>query len=151
MDVPLTPRNHIQDFGASNTTTIQHWGYVSRVLPCTSGAGTCAYLDAVYHMHDLSMLYTFILWGVLLGVLVSWVTLRGWRMGGSERRMQSWVDGVCDRVQYAKRRWLLSDAPATWLFGKVSRLQVAVLAVMLGYLLIFSYVCDLPHLLKLSC
>jgi len=129
---------HIQDHSEPNTTEQHHWGYPSRVLPCTSGAGTCAYLDAVYWMHDTSMLYTFILWGVLLGILVVWVTIRGWRMGGPEQRMNTLFDRCCNWLGDARRRWLLPDTPGRWLFGRVSRLQVVILAVMLGYLLIFS-------------
>ncbi|KAK5137060.1 hypothetical protein LTR08_001069 [Meristemomyces frigidus] len=140
MDSSLIPRAHIQDHDGPNITEIHHWGYPSRVVPCTSGVGTCAYLDAVYWMHDVSMMYTFIMWGVLLGLAVTWVTIRGWRMAGSGPRMQSWFDKLCDSAEYAKRRWLLPNAPARWLFGRVSRLQVVLLAVMLGYLLIFSLV-----------
>lgn len=131
---------HIQDHNQANATQEHHWGYASRVLPCTSGEGTCAYLDAVYWMHDVSMLYTFIMWGVLLGIAVVWVTLRGWRMGGPAARVGGLVDGLCDAMSRVKRRYLMADAPLTYVFGRVTRLQVAVLATLLGYLLIFSLV-----------
>ncbi|KAI6873518.1 hypothetical protein D0864_08014 [Hortaea werneckii] len=131
---------HIQDHNEANTTLKSYWGYADRVLPCSSGKGTCEYLDAVYWMHSVSMLYTWIMWGVLLGIAVVWVVIRGWRMGGPDYRRNSWFDKEMDMLEYAKRRWLLKDAPARWLFGRVTRVQVLTLAVMLGYLLVFSLV-----------
>lgn len=136
----LLVRAHIQDHNEANTTLKHYWGYPSRVLPCTKDAGTCQYLDAVYAGHNTTMLYTFILWGVLLGLGIFWVTMRGWRMGGPAQRMDSFIDQCLDSMGRAKRRWLSSDAPGRRYFGRVSRLQVLILAVMCGYLLIFSYV-----------
>jgi hypothetical protein len=89
-------------------------------------------------MHDISMLYNAIMWGVLLGIAVVWLTLRGWRMGGPAQRVGGLVDRLCDGLQRAKRKWLLTDAPLASIFGRVTRLQVAVLATLLGYLLVFS-------------
>ncbi len=129
---------HIQDHNEANTTLKPFWGYASRVLPCSSDEGTCEYLDAVYSMHATSMTYTFILWGVLLGIVVAWVTIRGWRMGGPIQSVGSSFDSLCDAMSRAKRQYLLFDTPITWLFGRVSRLQVMVLACFSGYLLIFS-------------
>jgi len=137
MAFPLTVR-HIQDHNEANTTEQHHWAYPSRVLPCTNDAGTCAYLDAVYWMHDTSMLYTFILWGVLLGILAVWMVMRVFRMGGSQHPLGSLVDHGYGSLGRVRRRWLLRDSPWHWLFGRVSRLQIAVLACLLAYLLIFS-------------
>ena len=136
----LLRRQHIQSHGEANTTEQLHWGYPSRVVPCTNDKGSCEYLDGVYWMHDVSMLYTFILWGVLLGILAVWLILRGWRMGGRTQRVGGLIDWACDGVQRAKRRWLLVDAPLKWMFGRVTRLQVAVLAALSIYLIIFSLV-----------
>lgn len=129
---------HIQDHNAAGTTLKHYWAYGSRVMPCVNDAGTCAYLDAVYHMHTLSMLYTWILWGALLGIGVVWLFVRGWRMGGPAQRKHTFFDRGMDGLQYLRRRWLLQTTPATWLFGKVSRLQVLVLLVLTGYLAVFS-------------
>lgn len=129
---------HIQDHGADNITEVFYWGYATRVLPCTSGEGTCEYLDSIYWMHDVSMTYTFVMWGVILGMLALWVVLRGWRMGGAHQRVGGVIDGVCDWVNTAMRRWLLPDAPLQSIFGRVTRVQVVTLAVMLGYMLVFS-------------
>lgn len=131
---------HIQDHDAPNTTEEQHWGYPSRVVPCTKDEGSCEYLKAVYWMHDVSLLYTFILWGVILGILIAWVTIRGWWMGGPAQSVGSAVEKLRDSTQYLKRRFLLQDTPMRWLFGMISRLQVLILACLLAYLLIFSYV-----------
>ncbi|KAF2717813.1 putative FRE ferric reductase-like transmembrane component [Polychaeton citri CBS 116435] len=132
---------HIQDHNEANTTLQPHWGYASRVLPCTNDKGTCEYLDAVYWMHDTSMLYSFILWGVILGILVLWPVIRGWRMGGPAQRVGGPLDALIDHIGTFTRRWLLPDAKMfRWIFGRVTRLQVTVLAVILAYLLIFSQV-----------
>jgi hypothetical protein len=54
-------RRHIQDEAAAEWE-IPHWGYPSRMMPCTNDPGSCEYLDGVYWMHDVSMLYTCVLW-----------------------------------------------------------------------------------------
>jgi len=133
----LEKRQHIQDHDADNEY-IHYWGYANRVVPCTSGAGSCAYLDAVYWMHEVSMLYTFIMWGVLLGIFAVWVIIRGWRMGGPSQSMNTGFDKTLDRMSHAARRWLLAESPLRWVFGRTSRLQVAILAVLSAYLTIFS-------------
>lgn len=128
---------HIQDHGQANTTTKKYWGYAERILPCTNDAGSCEYLDAVYGMHETSMLYTFILWGVLLGLAVIWAALRIRQMSAETQGRGGLFDEVYGRLGALKRH-LLPDAPMVWLFGRVSRLQVVVLAVLLAYLTIFS-------------
>ncbi|KAL3424284.1 ferric reductase like transmembrane component [Phlyctema vagabunda] len=141
---------HIADAPTSNSTTQQHWGYVSRTLPCTNDAGSCAYLDSVYWMHDVSMLYTFIMWAVIGGILAVVVLLRfmkpeaaqmGWIQGEEEQKgpslgayYQAWRG-----VRAAIRRRLLPETIITY-FGNVTRLQVVILGIMLAYLLIFSLV-----------
>lgn len=134
----LFPRQHIQDHNEANTYQEPHWGYASRVLPCSNDAGTCAYLDGVYWMHDMSIVYSFIMWGVLLGIAVVWVALRGWRMGGPAQRVGGIIDGICNKTNRISRRWLLADTPLRSIFGRVTILQVVILAIILGYLLIFS-------------
>lgn len=128
---------HIQDH-SGNTTELEYWGYASRIVPCANDEGTCEYLAAVYWMHKVSMLYTFIMWGVLLGIAAVWLIYRGWRMGGPSQSMDSWVDRLGDRVGHLKRRYLIQDSPIKRIFGRVSRLQVAILAILSVYLTIFS-------------
>lgn len=129
---------HIQEHDAENTTLEPHWRYPSRVVPCTNDGGTCEYLKAVYWIHDVSMLYTFILWGIMLVIALIWVAIRGWRMGGPAQSMGSMFDVFCDRLLQLRRWLLLKDASIRWLFGRVSRLQVVTLACLLIYPLISS-------------
>ncbi|KAK3075536.1 hypothetical protein LTR53_001066 [Teratosphaeriaceae sp. CCFEE 6253] len=135
---------HIQDHDEANTTLQHHWGYASRVLPCTKDSGTCEYLDAVYSMHDTSMTYTFILWGVLLAVAVLWLFIRGWRMDYADGRVNDGLfESLWAQLMRVRRRWLsvdVQDKASRWLFGRVSRLQLLILAVLLGYLSIFTLV-----------
>lgn len=145
---------HIQDeHGAKYLEP--HWGYFSRVKPCVNDNGTCEYLDVVYHMHDLSMLYTFIFWAVVGGILVIWLaarflapqlgSLKSTRDGEAAQTKQK--SGVLYRSYRAlgasRRKWLLPEAIPS-IFGHSSRLQVTILAVLSGYLLIFSCVVIAP-------
>ena len=136
-DHHLLQARHIQDHDADNEY-IPYWGYASRVVPCENDAGSCEYLEAVYWMHEVSMLYTFILWGVLLGIAFVWMVVRGWRMGGPGMSMGTWFDRGVEGLVRWKRRWLIRDAPWRGVFGRVSRVQVMILAVLTGYLTVFS-------------
>ncbi|KAH9820438.1 ferric reductase FRE2 precursor [Teratosphaeria destructans] len=135
----LLPRKHIQDHNEANTTEKHYFGYSSRVLPCRKDKGTCEYLDAIYHMQELHILYSWIFWAVLLAILVAWAmvrALRTTRRAGVAR--ESLLDVVCERVGYAKRRWGIADVWRRW--EGVSRLQALTLALLLAYLLIFTFV-----------
>ncbi|KAG4029302.1 hypothetical protein MFRU_016g00580 [Monilinia fructicola] len=127
-----------------------HWGYVDRVLPCTNDAGSCEYLDAVYHTHDISMLYTFILWAVIGGIILILSTLRlikpSWKttqIGDAEIQkstaVSSWYYRAWRGTAATFRRHLLPESFVSF-FGHVTRLQVLILAILLGYLLIFTFV-----------
>ncbi|TID21617.1 ferric reductase like transmembrane component [Venturia nashicola] len=140
---------HIQDEHGAKTLE-PHWGYVNRVKPCVNDKGTCAYLDLVYHMHDVSMLYTFIFWAVVGGILAIWLAVRilAPRPGSSARTdgeagQQKQKSGIMYRSYRAltasRRRWLLPEGIPS-IFRHSSRLQVLILAVLSGYLLIFSLV-----------
>ncbi|KAK8245713.1 ferric-chelate reductase-like protein [Phyllosticta capitalensis] len=143
-------RRHIQNMSDA-TTKEHHWGYVDRALPCTSGEGTCAYLDAVYWMMDVSMLYTFILWAVIGGILFLFLFYRLLKPKRSQsfypmkqdpeapKSSQSSIYRLYRSTVVGLRKWLLPETLRN-VFGRVSRLQVVVLAVMLAYLLIFSLV-----------
>ncbi|TVY84013.1 Ferric reductase transmembrane component [Lachnellula suecica] len=147
---PLARRAHIQEH--SNTSYfVSHWGYVDRTLPCTNDGGSCEYLDAVYWMHDISMLYTFILWAVIGGVLLLIITLRFSKPApkssvgqkGSEAQVGDVRGSAYSRawmgVQSWLRKWLLPEGFVSF-FGNVTRLQILVFTILLGYLLIFSLV-----------
>ncbi|EPQ26719.1 uncharacterized protein PFL1_05698 [Pseudozyma flocculosa PF-1] len=148
----LIVARHIQNM--SEATSLEpHWGYVDRALPCTSDAGSCAYLDVVYHSHDLGMLYSGILWATLGGILFLWTILR--RVGTrsdvpyddavspddeaqTESTQPKGLGRWTSTLGAAARRHLL---PETWgrkILGRTTRLQLLILAVFAGYLLIWS-------------
>lgn len=103
-------RRHIADPATSNSTIQSHWGYVERILPCTNDAGSCEYLDAVYWMHDVSMLYTFILWAAVGFVLVFIATLRVKPPSILSKHISTNLLLVC-QVQFTKQRKQASQEP----------------------------------------
>lgn len=136
---------HIQD--PSQGGDIQtHWGYPDRIMPCKNDALTCTYLDVVYSAHDLGLLYTGILWATIFAVLLSWAFLRRASRPAVQGTWQSTTGS--DRGAFTKlwktaaaasRRLLLKDANH-FLFGRTTRFQVVVLALLAAYLLIWSFV-----------
>ncbi|KAI6081838.1 ferric reductase NAD binding domain-containing protein [Hypoxylon rubiginosum] len=145
----LTAR-HIQNFSEASSLE-KHWGYVDRAVPCTNDAGSCAYLDQVYGSHDLSMVYSGILWAIIGGILLLWTI--GRRVFTSPRADEV-PSGTVDAERVAKtisrrsrvrmtaesliRRYLLPDS-VRFIFGRTTRLQVLILAVLAAYLFIFSF------------
>ncbi|KAF1991384.1 hypothetical protein K402DRAFT_450328 [Aulographum hederae CBS 113979] len=157
---------HIQDMDAA-TSLEHHWGYSDRALPCIVDAGSCEYLDAVYHNgHDLSILYSWIMWCVIGAVFLLWWGVRTVvpkaRVGGGGGRggrVDVEVEGagagagagaggkVKQGVLYRGvrathafvNRWLLPESFVGF-FGHVSRLQILILAVICTYLTIFSFI-----------
>lgn len=145
-------RRHIQNESEA-TLLIPHWGYADRVYPCTSDTGTCEYLDAVYWMHDVSMLYTFIMWIALAGIFALWIMLRFMKPARiatesktGEKLSLSTSDSI-DNAFYrgtrafasSTRHYLLPESPIRF-FGHVTRLQLLILAILVGYLAIFRQV-----------
>ncbi|KAI4864564.1 ferric reductase NAD binding domain-containing protein [Hypoxylon rubiginosum] len=149
MEIQLAAR-HIQNFSEASSLE-KHWGYVDRAVPCTNDAGSCAYLDQVYGSHDLSMLYSGILWAIIGGVLLLWTI--GRRVFPTPRADEV-PSGTVDAERVAKtisrrsrvrmtaesliRRYLLPDS-ARFIFGRTTRLQVLILTVLAAYLFIFSF------------
>lgn len=141
---------HIQNF--SEATSLQpHWGYADRAVPCTNDAGSCEYLDSVYWSHDVSMVYSFILWAVIGGILLIWALGRRFI---PSRRPAMTTDGDGGELPLARqnglyrfsrsvkatvRRCLLPES-MTEIFGRTSRLQLLVLAILAGYLTVFTFV-----------
>lgn len=129
---------HIQDH--SNATNEKYyWGYASRVIPCTNDPGSCAYLDAVYWMHTVSMLYTFIMWAVIGGVLLFIIlgTLFRPHRRNADDAKQSFLYRSTKSITAATRRYLLPESFPKF-FPNTTRLQVLILAIMVAYLTIFS-------------
>ncbi|KAL7624863.1 hypothetical protein AAE478_004077 [Parahypoxylon ruwenzoriense] len=143
---------HIQNFSEA-TSLEKHWGYVDRAVPCTNDAGSCAYLDQVYWSHDITMVYTGIFWAIIAGILLLWTI--GRRIFPSPRADQLLAASTDNERQSGieagrgwrlrrtavslTRRYLLPDS-VRFVFGRTTRLQVLILAVLAGYLLIFSFV-----------
>lgn len=95
------------------------------------------------------MLYTFILWAVIGGFLVILTTLRFMRPLGqittkvrdseiqSSAGTLSWYYRAWRGTTATFRRYLLPESFVKF-FGHVTRLQVLILTILLGYLLIFT-------------
>lgn len=140
---------HIQNF--SDASAVEpHWGYADRVLPCTNDAGSCAYLDVVYHAHDVGIIYTGVIWATFGSILLVWAVGRhlvrsqpsGVQLPAETGEGITQKKSTLERLQRAipayARQYLLPDA-ARPIFGRVTRTQVLTLVVLTGYLAIFSF------------
>jgi len=140
----LIPR-HIQDLGAPSNV-VKHWGYDDQPVPCTSDAKSCEYLAIVYHSHDLGVLYNAILWATILGILLIWGSVRltqFWLTKGTNVQLRRSQNGTLDRLKRSltawRRHYLLPESMRS-IFGRTTRLQILILAVLTGYLAIWSFV-----------
>ncbi|KAF2183320.1 hypothetical protein K469DRAFT_710844 [Zopfia rhizophila CBS 207.26] len=144
VDHQLLPRQHIQDHDSANAVK-HYWGYPDRVIPCTNDKGSCEYLDGVYWMHTVSMLYTFIMWAVIGGILLVIVLARLFRphRKGTGAESQKLKQGFLYRswrsVASGCRRYLLPESLPRF-FPNTTRLQIVILATICVYLTIFSLV-----------
>lgn len=146
----LLPRAHIQNFSEASAVE-PHWGYADRVVPCTNDAGSCAYLDVVYHSHDLGMLYMGIFWATVGAVLLIWAVGRQFARsqpsgvqlptdaGEGVAHSRSALQRLQRAIPAYARQYLLPDA-ARPIFGRVTRTQVLTLLVLTAYLTVFSFV-----------
>jgi ferric-chelate reductase len=145
----LSKRGNIQDYENADKV-IYYWGYASRVVPCANDAVTCEYLDFVYSSHITSVLYSFIMWYSIGGVLILLILIRVAKPK-SRRQFQlseMAVDAAAAKesliyrarrgIQASFRKRLLPEGLVRW-FGHVTRLQLLVLAILTGYLTIFRY------------
>lgn len=123
-------RRHIQDFNDAASLE-PHWGYADRVVPCTNDVGSCEYLDLVYWAHDIGMIYVGAAWALIGLLVLTWAFIH--RSHFSSSRLASTTGAL-------KRRYLLTEFRAgRWLFGRTTRLQVVVLAIIAAYLTVFSF------------
>ncbi|KAJ5145468.1 uncharacterized protein N7515_000032 [Penicillium bovifimosum] len=133
---------HIQNMSAA-TALEPHWGYYDRALPCTNDPGSCEYLDVVYESHDLGMLYSGIMWCIIGAILLLWVVLNQSNAPTISPRLAAPKLAGLYKVRRSMaafaRRYLLPDV-ARVIFGRTTRFQVLTLALLSGYLLIFSFV-----------
>ncbi|KAF2653192.1 ferric reductase [Lophiostoma macrostomum CBS 122681] len=152
----LDSRAHIQNFSEASAVE-PHWGYADRIVPCTNDAGSCEYLDIVYHAHDVGILYTGIIWATIGAVLLVWAVGRQFarsqpsgvqlpipaeaearESGEGVQRKRSAFERLQRAGQSYARQYLLPDA-ARCIFGRVTRTQVLILVVLTGYLTVFSF------------
>ncbi|RWA14892.1 hypothetical protein EKO27_g148 [Xylaria grammica] len=141
----LLASRHIQDYSEADSLE-PHWGYYSRAIPCTNDVGSCEYLDQVYFSHDLSMLYSGIIWSTILGIVFLWTIGRKvWApsradglIPGSISTGKSSVTRLTRSFSAYVRSSLLPDA-ARPIFGRTTRLQVLILAVLSGYLVVWTF------------
>ncbi|KAE8219662.1 hypothetical protein CF319_g6685 [Tilletia indica] len=148
-------KRHIQDF--HNAAKLEpHWGYAARVIPCTNDPGSCAYLDVVYGSHDRGMIYVAIIWATIVLILVVWgvgrlIAPKVLRKAGpnvptlpseedsSIRRGPSALTRQVVAASATLRHYLLPDIGLRRIFGRVTRFQVLILAILVGYLIIWSF------------
>ncbi|CZT48223.1 related to ferric reductase FRE2 precursor [Rhynchosporium secalis] len=135
---------------AAGSTMKPYWGYPSRELPCPGVPNQCEYLDAVWWMHSRAMLFSLILWAILGGLLVFFLVSRvvkparsrnaivGFESGKTAAPMGTWAR-LWKSNAATGRKFLLPESMHS-VFGNVTRLQLLLLAVLLVYLLVFSFV-----------
>lgn len=131
---------------------IDYWGYTIRVWPCTNDPGTCEYFEAVYGGHETGILYTGILWSTIGGILLIWAIGRHFwgRQRASEavaehttpvdtsKTTASGITRLVDSLRATRRAYLLPES-MRFIFGRTTRLQVTILAILTGYVAIFSF------------
>jgi hypothetical protein len=101
-------------------------------------------------MHDVSMLYTFILWAVIGGFLAIFIILQFIRPTGngnsaspdSENQNSTtsptgWYYRAWRATQASLRRYLLPESLPS-IFGHTTRLQILTLFILSSYLIVFS-------------
>ncbi|KAL4907875.1 hypothetical protein BDW74DRAFT_189273 [Aspergillus multicolor] len=152
----MSVKRHIQDF-SEDSQLEYHWGYASRQVPCVNDVGACEYLDAVYHEHDLGMLYTFILWAVICGLLFLFLLGRTLfplsrsstpsttadtkeLLESSSPPRQSALYRLGTSIKSLTRRHLLPESFLPSIFGHTTRLQVLTLTIIIAYLTIFTFI-----------
>lgn len=131
-------RRHIQDHTLDVNTT-NHWGYAERQVPCLNDPGSCAYLDVVYESHDTGMIYTGIIWLTFVFVFAVWGFFYLFTRSGSSSGTSSGAARAVRAIAASSRHYLLPDS-IRCIFGRTTRLQVLILAVLTGYLTLFSFI-----------
>jgi ferric-chelate reductase len=164
----LAPR-HIQNLSEAASLE-PHWGYADRAVPCTNDPGSCAYLDVVYSAHDRGMIYTGIFWATLGGILLVWALWRRIFPSpdiddghhhllqlqlhsssySSEPESQheqplsvppsSYFTRLRRAIASTTRHYLLPAAPLRPVFGHTTRLQLLLLAFLVSYLTLWSFI-----------
>lgn len=146
----MVSARHIQNMSEASARQ-HHWGYADRAIPCTNDPGSCAYLDVVYHSHDLGMMYCGILWATIGGILFIWGVGRHLIPSLShEQRLsaggeyhvpnsRNTIRRIKNSIASVSRHHLLPESLRP-VFGRTTRLQVLILLTLTGYLTIWSFV-----------
>lgn len=151
----LVRRQGYQSQNISDGGLVEYWGYAVRVLPCANDPGTCEYFEAVYGGHEVGMLYSGILWATIGGLIFLfavfrhfWTPPRASEMATLSAKPESLEESytglssssrLARTFSAAKRRFFLRESWLRPIFGRTTRLQVTILAVLTGYLTIFSF------------
>ena len=142
---------HIQNMSEAKYLE-PHWGYAERALPCTNDAGSCEYLDVVYHSHDLGMLYCGTIWATIGAILFIWaIGRRSFQSNNLEQtqllnpesqtsRKKHSLLRMKDAAAASCRQHLLYESPLRPIFSRTTRLQVLILLILTGYLTIFTFI-----------
>lgn len=109
-----------------------HWGYFDRVQPCRSDPGLCQYRDEVYGSHDRGMLYSGIMYAILGAILLIWCIAIHW--SSKPTRFSRTV------ATFVRRYTMRETRRLRIIFGRITRLQLILLAALTTYLLITSFV-----------
>ncbi|CEI67770.1 hypothetical protein FVEN_g9575 [Fusarium venenatum] len=145
----LLGARHIQNMSEASTLE-PHWGYADRALPCVKDAKTCQYLDLVYSGHDFSMLFVGIFWAMAIGILLIWAFCRKiWSSPKADEFFivdnEKTISSTNNRQTRVKRAvasffrsYLLPDS-IRLIFGRTTRLQVTLLAILTAYMIIVSF------------
>jgi predicted ferric reductase len=142
--------SHIQNYSEASAVE-HHWAFSDRLIPCTVDAGSCKYLDVVYHAHDVGVTYSAIFWATVLGIIFVWALVHRLRPGkradeeylvpvrASASRPQGGLTRFSNALASYRRQHLLPEF-ARPIFGRTTRLQVLILLIIAGYLAVFSFV-----------
>lgn len=133
--------------GQRHSVVVPVFGYYDQTFPCTNDTETCHYKIALYVGHLESMMFTGLLWVTFILIFVFWAIFR--HAGQPKDPKQAWVggqsrpEGTLVRLRRTGgaffRRGLLQDALRP-IFGRATRLQVLVLALLSAYLILWSFI-----------
>ncbi|KAH6681032.1 ferric reductase transmembrane component 5 [Plectosphaerella plurivora] len=135
----LAKRQGYQSQDTTNGGLVDYWGYAARVVPCTNDPGTCEYFEAVYGGHERGMLYTGIIWATIGGILLLWAVGRPFLGSEGSSGRAGGLSRLAAAIAASVRAYCLPES-FRWIFGRTTRLQVIVLAMLAAYLAIFSFI-----------
>ncbi|CAI6334523.1 unnamed protein product [Periconia digitata] len=118
----------------------EYFGYDPEAIPCQGGPVLCDYLDAVYQGQAKSMLYTFVLWAVIGGIILFIMLgrlLRPHRRNGDNEK-QSTLYRSTRSLAAASRKALLPEGFQS-LFPNTTRLQVLIFSIFFVYITLFTF------------